>query len=263
MQRGAKVRILSIANHKGGTGKTATTRALGDVLAAAGLHVLMIDCDPQASLTTSCGLGEGVTPSLADVIGGAQTGKMPLAKVIQGISANLDLAPSNLAMAAAELGLNARMGREQVLQKALANVANNYDLALIDCAPSLGLLVVNALVASDAVLIPCQPMPVDVAGVKLFLDTVEVIRDNLNPRLSILGILPTFYDQRLNAHQGAIEAMGRAGWPVLPVRIGRSVRVGESAALGESIMTFEPGNPQAAAYNELGDLVKLWLKKTK
>jgi chromosome partitioning protein len=141
-------------------------------------------------------------------------------------------------------------------------VASKYDIVLIDCPPSLSLLVINALMVAQAVMIPTQPMPVDVAGVKLFLDTVEVIRDD-NPQLSIFGILPTFFDGRLNAHQGAIEAMTKAGWPVLPVCIGRSVRVGESAALGESIITFEPDNPQAAAYRGLGGLVKLWLEKKK
>lgn len=256
------MKVLSIANHKGGTGKTATTRALGDVLAAAGVRVLLVDVDPQSSLTLSCGLAGDVEPNLTDVIGGAQPGKLPITKIIRHISNNLDLAPANLSLAAAELGINQRFGREQILTKALAGL-KGYDLVLIDCAPSLGLLVVNALVASNAVLIPTQPMPVDVAGVKMFLDTVDVIRDNLNPGLSIMGILPTFYDARLNAHQGAIEAMERARWAVLPVKVGRSVRVGESAALGESIITFEPDNPQAGAYQELGRLVKLWLEKAK
>ncbi|MCJ7782413.1 MAG: ParA family protein [Desulfobacterales bacterium] len=255
--------VLSIANHKGGTGKTATTRALGDLLARSGLWVLMIDMDPQGSLTTSCGFGDGVQPNLTDVIGGSQPGKMTLDKVIKPVSERLDLAPSNLDMAAVELGINSRLGREHILSNALANVAANYDVCLIDCPPSLSLLVVNALAASNAVLIPTQPMPVDVAGVKLFISTVEAIRDNLNKDLSILGILTTFYDDRLTTHKAGLEAMKKAGWPVLPVNIGRSVRVGEAAGLGESIMTFEPGNPQAAAYEQLGELVKLWLKKTK
>lgn len=256
------MQVLAIANHKGGTGKTATTRALGDVLSHDGLRTLMVDLDPQSSLTMSCGMGQ-IEPNLTDVLGGAQPGKLPLAKVIRSVSTNLDLAPSNLSMAAVELGLHARLtGRERVLEKALVPVASKYDIVLIDCPPSLSLLVINALMVAQAVMIPTQPMPVDVAGVKLFLDTVEVIRDD-NPQLSIFGILPTFFDGRLNAHQGAIEAMTKAGWPVLPVCIGRSVRVGESAALGESIITFEPDNPQAAAYRGLGGLVKLWLEKKK
>ena len=255
--------VLSIANHKGGVGKTATTRALGDVLAADGVRVLMVDIDPQSSLTVSCGLGDGVEPNLSDVLGGAQVGALGIEKVTKRINDNLDLAPSNLSMAGTELGLHARMtGRERVLLRVLEDVLKQYDLVMIDCPPSLSLLTVNALIASDAVLIPAQPMPVDVAGVKLFLETVNAIRED-HEGLSILGILPTFYDDRLNAHKGAIEAMEGANWPVLPVRIGRSVRVGESAGLGESIVTFEPGNPQAEAYRELGRLVKIWLEKTK
>jgi chromosome partitioning protein len=262
LRRDIALKVLSCANHKGGVGKTATVRALGDVLAGMGVRVLMVDIDPQASLTTSCGLSEA-EPNLSDVIGGAQPGKLPLSKVIRVVKPGLELAPSNLAMAAAEMGLNNRFGREQVLKKALTTLAGQYDLVLIDCPPSLSLLVVNALAASDSVLIPCQPMPVDVAGVKLFLDTIDAIRSDLNPDLTILGILPTFFDGRLTAHQGAISAMTRAGWPVLPFRVGRSVRVGESAAVGESVVTYEPGNPQALVYAELGGFIKLWLQGKK
>ena len=256
------MRVLSIANHKGGTGKTATTRALGDVLANKGYKVLMLDIDPQSSLTTSCGLSE-VSPNLTDVIGGAQPGKLPLKKIIKKIKDNLDLAPSDLSMAGADLGLISRLGGDYVLSRILEGAGDDYDLCLIDCPPSLSKLVINALVASQAVLIPAQPMPVDIAGVKLFIDTVRVVKDNLNPGLSIFGILTTFYDDRLNTHKAGLEAMTKAGWPVLPVYIGRSVRVGEAAALGESVITFEPDNPQAAAYNQLGELVELWLKKIK
>lgn len=253
--------ILTIANHKGGTGKTATTRTLGDVLARKGYKVLMVDMDPQSSLTTSCGISE-VSPNLSDVLGGAQPGQAALKAIIKPISKNLDLAPSDLSMAAVDLGLISRLGGDYVLSKILDGVSGDYDLCLIDCPPSLSKLVVNALAASQAVLIPTQPMPVDVAGVKLFIKTVSEIKESLNPGLSILGILLTFYDDRLNTHKAGLEAMNSAGWPVLPVMVGRSVRVGESAALGESIMTFEPGNPQAAAYEELGGLIELWLKKT-
>jgi len=256
------MRILTIANHKGGTGKTATTRTLGDVLAAKGYKVLLVDLDPQSSLTTSCGYSEA-EPNLTDVIGGTQPGTKKLKEIIITIADNLDLAASNLAMAKTEIDIFSRLSRETIVKTMLAEVSKSYDIALIDCPPSLSLLVINALTASEAVLIPAQPMPVDVAGVKLFLETVNQIRENLNPQLSILGILPTFYDDRLNTHKSGIKAMTAAGWPVLPVKIGRSVRVGESAALGESVMTFEPGNPQAAAYEELGGLIELWLKKTK
>lgn len=256
------MKTLSVSNHKGGVGKTATVRALGDVLSAAGLRVLMIDTDPQSSLTTSCGLAD-VTPSLAEVMGGATHGTKELSEVIVHVHEGLDLVPANLALAGTELGLNSRLGREAVLRKVMAPTANKYDVCLIDTPPSLSLLTVNSLAASDSVLIPSQPMPIDVAGVRLFLETIDVLRQDVNPSLTILGIVLTFYDGRLNAHQGALEAMQRAGWPVLPVRIGRSVRVGEAAGLGESILTFEKGNPQAAAYEELGKVVMTWLQSAK
>ena len=253
------MQVLSVANHKGGVGKTATVRALGDVLSK-NRRVLMIDLDPQSSLTASCGIQEA-DPNLTDVFGGAQPGSLPLAKVIKQISDNLYLAPSNLDMAAAELGITARMGREYILAKALEPIAKDYELVLIDCAPSLSLLVINALVASNAVLIPCQPLPQDVSALKLFLETVGTIEE-LNPKLSILGILPTFYDARLTAHQGALEAMSAAGWPVLPVQITRSVRVAEAAGFGESIFSYDKNNPTAAGYTELGRMVELWLSAT-
>jgi len=249
---------LSIANHKGGVGKTATARALGDILSR-DHRVLLIDLDPQASLTTSCGITEA-EPNLTAVFGNAKPGPLSLAKVITPIKENLSLAPSNLDMAAVELGISSRIAREFILAEALQTL-KGFDLVIIDCPPSLSLLAINALAASDAVLIPCQPMPVDVAALRLFLNTIDTVR-HINPRLSIMGILPTFYDPRLNAHQGAIEAMRAAGWPVLPFTIGRSVRVGEAGAIGESIITYEPGNPQAAAYEALGKAVVQWLKKT-
>jgi chromosome partitioning protein len=254
------MKTLAIANHKGGTGKTATARTLGDILSRDGVRCLMLDLDPQSSLTMSCKLDQ-VEPNLSDVLGGAQPGKVPLAKVTRKVKERLYIAPGNLSLAGSELGMHARLtGREFVLAKALEQVKGEYDLALIDCPPSLSLLVINALMAADAVLIPTQPMPVDVAGVRLFLDTVEAMRVD-RPQLRIFGILPTFYDDRLNAHKAAIEAMETRDWPVLPIKIGRSVRVGESAAMGESILTFEPGSVINDQYKELGRAIKLWLEK--
>ncbi len=252
------MKVLAIANHKGGVGKTATARALGDIISRQ-YKTLLIDLDPQASLTTSCGIAEA-EQNLTAVFGNAKPGELPLSKVITPLTDNLALAPSNLDMAAVELGISSRIAREFILADALATV-RGFDLAIIDCPPSLSLLAINALAAADAVLIPVQPMPVDVAALRLFLRTVNEVK-RINPRLSIMGILPTFYDPRLNAHNSALAAMKTAGWPVLPYAIGRSVRVGEAGALGQSIIEYEPGNPQAAAYNELGKAVIQWLEKT-
>lgn len=251
------MKILSIANHKGGTGKTATARALGDYMAMRGYKTLLLDMDPQASLTMSAGFRD-LRPSLVDVIGGAQPGDLPIAKIVRSVRDNLDLAPSNLDMASVELGIASRLGREYILSKALKGL--RYDIAIIDCPPSVSLLVINALVACDAVLIPTQLNPVDAAGVRQFISTVDAIRDNLSAKLTILGILATFYDARLTTHRTVLEAMQAAGWAVLPVTIGRSIRVAEAAASGESVLTYDINNPQSGAYIELGEIIEKWLK---
>lgn len=225
----------------------------------------MIDSDHQGSLSLSCGLMNYDGPGLADVyaVGGRKTAR--LADIVQTVDSGLDLAPAGLSLAMAETELINRPGREFVLADALSSVAGSYDLAIIDCPPALGQLVTNALCAADTVLIPTQPTPVDLAGVAMFLDNIEAIRANkrLNPRLTLLGVVLTFYDGRLTTHQGGRNAMQAAGWPVLPVTIPRSVRVAESAAAGQSITSFEPGSPPAAAYNELGEMVQIWLKNAK
>lgn len=254
------MRTIAIANQKGGTGKSATTHALGAVLAVDHQRrVLLVDIDPQSSLTEACASVDTSGASLAEVLGGATPGTLTLKKIILELSDNLYLAPADLALAATELGLVSRMGRENVLKKALASVGDTFDVALIDCPPSLSLLTVNALTAADAVLIPTQPQAVDLRGLRLFLDTLDNIRQELNPDLETLGILPTFFDRRLTHHKEAIAAMERASLPVMRVRIGRSVRVAEAAASGETVVTYEPNNPQALAYRELAEEINQWL----
>jgi chromosome partitioning protein len=254
------MRTVAIANQKGGTGKSATTHALGAVLASEyQRRVLMVDIDPQSSLTEACTSKDNSGISLAEVLGGATPGKLSLKKIILELSDNLYLAPADLALAATELGLVSRMGRENVLKKALSTVEDNFDVALIDCPPSLSLLTVNALTAADGVLIPTQPQAVDLRGLRLFLDTLSNIRQELNPELQTLGILPTFFDRRLTHHKDAIGAMERAGLPLMSVRIGRSVRVAEAAAEGQTVVTYEPQNPQALAYKELAEEINQWL----
>lgn len=253
------MKILSIANHKGGTAKTTTARALGDYMAMSGYKTLLIDLDPQESLTLSCGFYQELNPSLVNVLGGAQAGDMHIAQITRRVRENLDLAPGSKALAAVELAIAPRLGREFILNKALRGLP--YDLCIIDTPPSVSLLMINGLVASSGVIIPAQPTPADLSGVRLFLETLETIRAGLGKSIEVLGILPTFYDNRLNTHRAGIEAMLAAGWAVLPVAIGRSIRVAEAAANGESILTYEPGNPQAGNYKQLGELIEKWLKK--
>jgi chromosome partitioning protein len=256
----ASVKTLAVANHKGGVGKTATAHNLGAALAAAGLRVLLVDADPQGSLTGICGAEDVEGRSLAEVLGGSSPGRLQLVDVLHQVGENLSLVPADLALAACELGLTSRLGREGVLRKALATVSGQFDLVIIDCPPSLGLLTVGALVAADAVLVPTQPQIVDLRGLALFLESVKTLQTELNPGLQLLGVLVTFYDSRLNHHRQAVEFIQSAGLPLLPVLIGRSVRVSEAAGQGQSVIQYEPNNPQAENYRQLASEVNKWLR---
>lgn len=238
------MKIITIANHKGGCGKTATTHALGVILAMAGHSVLMVDADPQSSLTAACNIN-AAGRSLAEVL----TGELTAKKTIQRLGDHLDLLPADIALANTELALMTRMNRENQMKRVLAGL--DYDYCLIDCPPSLSILTINALTAAHGVLIPTQPQVADLRGLALFMQSLDKIKAELNPALQLLGIVMTFYDGRLNHHQEAGAAMKAAGLPVLQTVIGRSVRVAEAMGNGESIVTFEPGNKQAEAYQEL------------
>ena len=257
------MQTIAVANHKGGVGKTATVHALGVALAERGEHVLLLDLDPQSSLTGACGVRDAAGRSLAEVLGGATPGHLGLADVIMELGPNLWLAPGDIALAISQLGLTSRIGRENVLMRILATVSDRYDVALLDTAPSLGLLAVNALTAADAVLIPTLPQAADLRGLRLFLDTVELVCEALNPNLETLGILITFLDCRLIHHRQALEAMKAGGLPLLKTRIGRSVRVAEAAGLGETVLTYAPRNPQARAYQDLATEVQAWLENAR
>lgn len=254
------MRIISIANHKGGTAKTTTARNLGDYMAMQGYKTLLIDLDPQAALTMACGFREAVYPSLVDVIGGGQPGQLAIKQVIRKVKDNLYLAPANLNLSGSELGITSRIGREYILKRALEGL--DYDLAIIDNPPSVSLLTINGLAASEGVLIPTQLTPLDVNGVMQFIKLVDGIRAGLGMKLEIIGILPTFYDGRLKLHQQALTALKRAKLPVLEVAIGRSIKVATAAMSGLSILETEPTNPQAGNYLALGKVIEQWLKIT-
>ena len=249
---------VAIGNRKGGVGKTATAQNLGAILSAEhGQRVLMVDCDPQCSLTESM----GIEPSEDRHVGLCLTrrGAVQLPTILVTTQDGLTLAPSHDDMAHIEAALYVETGREYRLRRALRAVSGQFDICIVDCPPSLSLLTVNALAAAESVIIPTSAQLADIRGVLRFLDTVDEIseggEDAINSGLTVLGILPTFYDRRLIHHRTVLENMKKGGLPILPMTIGRSIRAAEAASAGESLLTYDPKNALLNDYRQLARIV--------
>ncbi len=241
---------IACANQKGGVGKTTTVVNLGSYLALTDDRVLIVDLDPQGNATSGLGFDRSsIEQSVYDaVVDGRPIGELIMPGPIDG----LDVVPSAIALAGAELELAPVEGRERRLSRQLASVTNRYDYILIDCPPALGLLTINALTAADSVLIPLQCEYYALEGLTQLLGTLDLVRDNLNPRLRIHGIVLTMYDARTNLSADvAAEARGHLGDLVYRTVVPRSVRLSEAPSHGLPIPSYAPESTGAVAYASL------------
>jgi chromosome partitioning protein len=247
-------RVIAVANQKGGVGKTTTTINLGAALAEKGQYTLLLDCDPQGALSIGIGLpAYDLDLTLFNVL---TDSRIPIAAVTHHIRPHLDLVPSNIDLASAELQLVAMMGREFILRDALAVVRDRYQFVLIDCPPSLGLLTVNALAAADEILVPLQCEFLAVRGLDALVDTTARVQRRLNPRLRLFGIVPTLYNPR-RTHSKQVLDRVRASYPtkVLDVIIKESVRFAEAPEQRRTIFEIEKNNEGAASYRALAEVI--------
>ncbi len=240
-------RVISFANQKGGVAKTTTTLNLGVALAEREMKVLLVDLDPQGNLTMSQGLNpDTIERSMFDVL----VHRLPIQEVVH--HTEVDLAVSSIDLAGAELALSSMIGRERALEKALAPVRESYDFVLVDTPPSLGLLTINALVASNGVIVPVQCEYLSLRGLVQLENTLSMIRENLNPDVGIEGILPTMYDKRTLHSREAVEILQENfGDLVFDTKIRKTVRYAEAPVKGTSVLKYDPSGNAAQAYRQL------------
>src|SRR5215470_16433816 len=240
-------RVIAFANQKGGVAKTTTTLNLGVALKESGHSVLAVDLDPQGNLTMSQGWNpDEIERSMFDVL----VHKLPIEEIVR--QAEVDVAVSSIDLAGAELALSSMIGRERALEKALVSVKPTYDYILIDTPPSLGLLTINALVASSGVIVPVQCEYLSLRGLVQLQNTLAMIRENLNPDVDIQGILPTLVDTRTLHAKEAIELLEENfGDRVFASRIRKTVRFAEAPVKGMSVLKYDPDGVAAHAYRQL------------
>ena len=240
-------KVISFANQKGGVAKTTTTLNLAVAFAESGHRVLCIDLDPQGNLTMSQGIDpDKVEKSMYDVL----VHHIPIKEVIQ--KREIDIAVASIDLAGAEIAMSTQIGRERSLEKALSAVAADYDFVCIDTPPSLGLLTVNALTASDSVVVPVQCEYLSMRGLMQLQGTLEMIRENLNPRVKVEGILPTMLDSRTVHAKEAVEILEENfGELVFKSRIRKAIKFAEAPVRGASVLKYDPKSNAADYYREL------------
>jgi chromosome partitioning protein len=243
--------VLALCNQKGGVGKTTSTINLGAALTEYGRRVLLVDFDPQGALSVGLGIpAHQLEQTIYNVLIERSVGIQDV--VIPTGVEDMDLLPSNIDLSAAEVQLVAEVGREHTLVRTLRPMLAEYDYILIDCQPSLGLLTVNALAAADGVLIPLECEFFALRGVALLIDTIEKVRERLNPGLDITGILATMYDPRtVHCREVMARVLEAFGDTVFDTVINRTVRFPETTVAGEPITTWAPRSAGAKAYRQL------------
>ena len=250
-------RIIAIANQKGGVGKTTTSINLAGALAEQGHSVLCVDMDPQANLTVGLGLSaQSIEISIANVLLDASLSLEDIVETTE--TENVDVAPSDIDLSATENQLFSSIGREHAMREVLHGWAEKqYDYIIIDCPPTLGLLTINALVASDGVIIPVQTQYYSLKGFRALANLVTQIQGKgLNPRLRIMGILPTFYDGRTNLAKDMLAELGELGdFHVFDTIIKQTVRLGEAPLAGKPVTSYASRSPAAEAYRGLAQEV--------
>ncbi|WP_062202357.1 ParA family protein [Demequina salsinemoris] len=244
-------RVVALCNQKGGVGKTTTSVNLAAALAEYGRRVLLVDFDPQGA--ASAGLGVNSNDLKTTVYDLLLRSDVKTADVIMRTAyENLDLLPANIDLSAAEVQLVGEVARESALARALRDVVDDYDVVLIDCQPSLGLLTVNALVAAHGVLIPLACEYFAMRGVALLVDTITKVQDRLNPRLSMDAIIPTMYDSRtLHAQEVVERVRERFGDRVTETMIARTVKFPDATVAAEPILAFAPSHAGSESYRKL------------
>jgi chromosome partitioning protein len=242
-----RAQIISFANQKGGVAKTTTTLNLAVAFAESGNRVLAVDLDPQGNLTMSQGIDpDQVEASMYDVL----VDHIPIREVIA--EREIDIAVASIDLAGAEIAMSMQIGRERSLEKALSAVIDDYDFVCIDTPPSLGLLTVNALTASDKVIVPVQCEYLSMRGLVQLQNTLQMIRENLNPRVHIEGILPTMLDSRTVHAKEAVEILEENfGELVFKSRIRKAIKFAEAPVRGSSVLKYDPKGNAANYYREL------------